>query len=122
MVTAANVHDKHLLPDLLHGNEQRMYGDSTYASQKALILTKSSNAKGFTNQRTRKAGVVDEIKRGKNKNKSKIHARVEHLFAAGKRPWGFAKVRYQGLAKIATRLFVALGLANIYLAPTRPTA
>jgi transposase, IS5 family len=33
-VTAANVHDKHALPDLLHGDEQRVYGDSAYASQK----------------------------------------------------------------------------------------
>ena len=37
VVTAANVHDKHPLPDLLHGNEQRVYGDSAYSSQKALI-------------------------------------------------------------------------------------
>ena len=27
VVTAANVHDKHPLPDLLHGNEQRVDGD-----------------------------------------------------------------------------------------------
>ena len=27
VVTAANVHDKHPLPDLLQGNEQRVYGD-----------------------------------------------------------------------------------------------
>lgn len=25
------VHDKHPLPDLLHGNERRVYGDSAYA-------------------------------------------------------------------------------------------
>jgi IS5 family transposase len=39
VVTAANVHDKHPLPDLLHGGERRVYGDSAYASQKALIGT-----------------------------------------------------------------------------------
>ena len=33
VVTAANVHDKHPLPYLLHGNEKRVYGDSAYASQ-----------------------------------------------------------------------------------------
>ena len=43
-------------------------------------------------------------------------ARVEHVFAVVKRLWGFSKVRYRGLAKNATRSFVALGLANIYLA------
>lgn len=38
------------------------------------------------------------------------------MFAAVKRLWGFDKVRYRGLAKNATRAFVALGLANIFLA------
>ena len=56
VVTAANVHDKHPLPDLLHGNERRVYGDSAYASQKELIQGKAPNALDFTNQRTRKAG------------------------------------------------------------------
>ena len=41
------------------------------------------------------------------------------VFAVVKRLWGFAKVRYRGLAKNATRSFVALGLANIYLARQR---
>ena len=65
VVTAANIHDKHPLPDLLHGNEQRVYGDSAYASQKELIASKAPNAKDFTNQRTRRAGgIVDEVERG----------------------------------------------------------
>ena len=34
VVTAAAVHDKHPMPDLLRGNETRVYGDSAYASQK----------------------------------------------------------------------------------------
>lgn len=117
VVTAANIHDKHPLPDLLHGNEQRVYGDSAYASQKALIAGKAPNAKDFTNQRTRRAGgIVDEVARGKNRNKSKIRARVEHVFGVVKRLWGFGKVRYRGLQKNATRAFTALALANIYLA------
>ena len=119
MVTAANVHDKHPLPELLHGNERRVYGDSAYASQKALIGSRAPQAKDFTNQRTRKGGVVDEVERSKNRNKSKVRARVEHVFAVVKRLWGFTKVRYRGLEKNATRAFVALGLANIYLARAR---
>ena len=116
VVTAANVHDKHPLPDLLHGNEQRVYGDSAYASQKALIGSKAPKAKDFTNQRVRRGGDIDEAERSRNHNKSKVRARVEHVFAVVKRLWGFAKVRYRGLAKNATRSFVVLGLANIYLA------
>ncbi|MBU0828031.1 MAG: IS5 family transposase [Gammaproteobacteria bacterium] len=115
MVTAANVHDTHPMPDLLHGNEQRVYGDSAYASQMDLIASKAPRAKDFTNQRTRHAGEVDEVQRAKNRNKSRVRARVEHVFAVVKRLWGFTKVRYRGLHKNATRAFTALALANIYL-------
>ena len=31
MVTATSVHDKHPLPDLLHGTERGVYDDSAYA-------------------------------------------------------------------------------------------
>jgi IS5 family transposase len=122
VVTAANVHDKHALQDLLHGSERRVYGDSAYASQQELIAQAAPQAKDFTNQRVRKAnGEVDDIERGKNRNKSRVRARVEHVFAVVKRQWGFSKVRYRGLAKNATRCFVALGLANLYLARARCT-
>ena len=116
VVTAANVHDKHPLPDLLHGQERRVYGDSAYASQKALIHSKAAKAKDFTCQRTKRKGEIDEVARAKNRNKSSIRARVEHVFGVVKRLWGFAKVRYRGLRKNATRAFTALALANIFLA------
>jgi IS5 family transposase len=119
VVTAANVHDKHPLPDLLHGNEQRVYGDSAYASQKALIHSKAAKAKDFTNQRSRRNGIINEETRSKNRNKSRIRARVEHVFGVVKRLWGFGKVRYRGLKKNATRAFTALALANIYLSRER---
>ena len=52
VVTAANATSIRC-PDLLHGQERRVYGDSAYASQKALIGGKSPKAKDFTSQRTR---------------------------------------------------------------------
>lgn len=122
VVTPANIHDKHPLPELLHGQERRVYGDSAYTSQKALIRGKAPKAKDFTNERVRKAGEVDEVKRAKNRSKSKIRARVEHVFAVVKRLWGFTKVRYRGLAKNASRAFTALALANLYLSRHRLVA
>ena len=89
-------------------------------ARRELIGRKSPNAKDFTNQRTRRAGgIVDEVACGKNRNKSKIRARVEHVFGVVKRLWGFGKVRYRGLHKNATRAFTALALANIYLGRQR---
>jgi IS5 family transposase len=123
VVTAANVHDKHPLPALLHGDERRVYGDSAYGSWKELIASKATHARDFTNQRVRhRRGEVDETMRSKNRNKSKIQVQVEHVFAGVKRLWGFGKVRYRGLAKNANRAFAALALANIYMSRTRLTA
>ena len=82
---------------------------------------KAPQAKDFTNERVckHKDDEVEEAKRAKNRNKSKIRARVEHVFAVIKRLWGFTKVRYRGLAKNACRAFMALALANIYLSRHR---
>ena len=41
VVTPANMHDKHPLPDLLHGHEEQVWGDSAYASQGQLIHSKA---------------------------------------------------------------------------------
>jgi transposase, IS5 family len=85
------------------------------SSRSSSIASKAPRAKDFTNQRTRRAGEVDEVQRAKNRNKSRVRARVENVFAVVKRLWGFTKVRYRGLQKNATRAFTALALANIYL-------
>lgn len=116
VVTAANVHDKHLLPQLMHGAEEQLYGDSAYASQQELIRSKAPNARDCTNQRVRPGSATEGLDRILNRAKSKVRSRVEHMFAVVKKLWGFNKVRYRGLAKNATRAFVTLGLANIYLA------
>ena len=116
VITAANVHDKHPLPDLLHGQEQHVWGDSAYASQQELIASKAPAAVDWTNRRVRPGSPTEELERLVNRAKSRVRSRVEHVFAVVKRLWGFSKVRYRGLAKNATRSFVALGLANIYLA------
>jgi len=119
VVTAANVHDKHPLPDLLHGNEEHVWGDCAYASQRKLIESKAPHALDLTNQKVRKGSVTEELDRMVNRAKSRVRARVEHVFAVVKRLWGFNKARYRGLRKNATRAFVTLGLANIYLARGR---
>ena len=66
----------------------------------------------------RKGGQIDEVQREKNRNTSRIRARVEHVFCVVKRLWGFNKVRYRGLAVNATRAFTSLALANIFLVRT----
>ena len=121
-MTAANVRDKRPLPDLLHGQEEFVYGDCACACQQDLIASKAPNAQDLTNQWARKGSVTEGLERMVNRAKSRVRARVEHVFGVVKRLWGFGKVRYRGLAKNATRAFVALGWVKIYLARKRMAA
>jgi IS5 family transposase len=117
--TAANVHDATCLPDLLHGDETKVWGDSAYQGQGAVIERCAPNAQDMTNRRYRRKGVVDEVQRAKNRTKSSVRARVEHPFLVIKRIFGFAKTRYRGLEKNWNRLVVTCALTNLYLVRRR---
>ena len=116
VATPANVADSTVLPDLLHGNETRVWGDQAYRGQRAVIRQHAPRARDFVNRRYRHHGVVDEVERAKNRTKSKVRAKVEHPIGVIKRVFGFAKVRYRGLRKNAHRLRVACALANLFIA------
>jgi IS5 family transposase len=116
VATAANVHDKHALPDLLHGQERRVYGDAQYAGQGELIKALAPEARDFTQYRGRGYKYLTAAQRSTNRQKSRVRARVEHAFGVIKRVFGFVKVRYRGLAKNANRLFVTAALANLFMA------
>lgn len=112
-VTAANVHDSQELPNLMHGHETRLYGDSAYTGQKSAMRKRSAKVKDFTNQRGFRNHGLTEAQQQTNRRKSSVRARVEHPFLWIKRIWGFSKVRYRGLAKNANRAFVMLALFNV---------
>jgi IS5 family transposase len=112
--TAANVHDAHLLPELLHGRETRVWGDSAYQGQGDVIRAVAPKARDCTHRRYRFRGRVDEVERRKNRSKSRVRAKGEHPFLVLKRVFGFTKVRYRGLYKNAQRLTVACALVNLF--------
>jgi len=117
--TAANVHDSQLLGDLLHGKEQRVYGDSAYTGQKDVIREAAPAAQDFTQKKGFRNRPLTEEDQEKNRTKSRVRSLVEHPFLVLKRIFGFRKARYRGLHKNATRLFVACGLVNLYRARRR---
>jgi transposase, IS5 family len=113
--TAANVADKHMLPDLLHGEERKVWGDGAYQGQGEVIRQAAPRAQDMTCRRTKYKDFVDELQRKKNRVKAKVRARVEHPFRILKRVFGFDKVRYRGLKKNHNRLCACFALGNLYL-------
>ena len=112
-VTPANVHDSRELPNLLHGNETRLYGDSAYIGQKDVLKEIAPNAKDFTNKRAVRNCPLTDADKETNRRKSQVRAKVEHPFRPLKSIYGFAKARYRGLVKNANRAFALLALINI---------
>lgn len=114
-VTAGNVHDSHELPNLLHGEESRLYGDSAYRGEKQRERLKdiAPKAKDFTNKRAHKNRPLSDADKQTNRRKSSVRSKIEHPFLTIKRIWGFAKVRYRGLAKNANRAFAMLAMLNL---------
>jgi IS5 family transposase len=84
------------------------------------VIHKSApNAKDFTNRRYRRNGFINETEKAKNRNKSRVRAKVEHTIGVIKRIFGFQKVRYRGMAKNLHRLEVTAALANLFIVRRR---
>ena len=113
--SAANVADMHMLPDLLHGEETKVWGDGGYQGQTKAIKQAAPKAQDMTCRRTKFKNYVDQQARRKNTTKSRVRAKVEHVFRILKRVFGFDKVRYRGIAKNHHRLCANFALINLYL-------
>ncbi|MHB1960139.1 MAG: IS5 family transposase [Acidobacteriaceae bacterium] len=117
--TAANTADAKVLPQLLHGDEHKVWGDAAYQGQGEKMREKSPRAQDITSRRTRYKQVVDQLQRRKNRTKARVRSKVEHVFRVMKRQFGFDRVRYRGLAKNANRMFACLALVNLYITRKR---
>jgi len=115
VATSGAVSDGKMLPHLLHGKETKVWGDSAYTGQTKVIEEHAPWAADLTQRRGRGYKYLSQMQREINRKRSKVRARVEHAIGVVKRVFGFAKVRYRGLAKNGNRLFVAAALANFYM-------
>ncbi len=113
--TAASVSDVHMLPESLHGDEKKVWGDGGYQGQTEAIGEAAPQAQDMTDRRVKKAkGEVDEVERRKNRTKSRVRAKVEWPFRILKRVFSFVKVRYRGLKNHHEWLLAAFALIHLY--------
>lgn len=124
-VTGANVHDVTMVPKLLTGEENVVYGDSGYLGAEKREDAVICNAKGKkiqykTNRRpskskNRSVRSQAQIKRREHE-KSSVRAKVEHVFGVVKGQLGYRKTRYRGLRKQIAKMNMMFALANLILA------
>ena len=109
------MHDSQVFPNLLHGKETRVWGDSAYSGQREVLQPHAPEAKSFIQAKAARHRSLSEAERARNRTKSKVRAKVEHVFLVMKQIFGWTKVRYRGLVKNTKWRFVTCGLTNLYL-------
>lgn len=124
-VTAANVSDVATTPSLLTGEEEVVYGDSGYlgAEKREDAITKNKQGKKIRYKINRRPSQIKnrslwsqgQLKR-REREKSSVRAKVEHVFAVIKGMFRYRKTRYRGLRKQVAALNMRFTLANLILA------
>lgn len=124
VTTAANVSDVTQAHALLHGEEAAAFGDAGYLGVEKREENRSSPVVWQVALRAGKRRALPDSRSGRFREqieqiKASIRAKVEHPFHLIKNRFGLRKVRYRGLAKNTTQLFMLFGLANLLIAKRR---
>ena len=127
-VTAANVHDVTVVPQLLYGEEESVHGDSGYlgAEKREDAIVQNNQGKAIRYKINRRpsqykhntARSKGQIKRWE-REKSSVRAKVEHVFGIVKGQFGYRKTRYKSRRKQSAKLHMMFALANLVLADKR---
>ena len=112
--TAANVHDLNAADQLLHGEEQRVWGDAGYTGihKRDEFKDRDVDWRIALRPGTRRK-LADPLQEMLEGIKASVRAKVEHPFRTIKQQFGYGKVRYRGLAKNTNRLYVLAAFTNL---------
>lgn len=127
-VTAANVHDAAVTPQLLTGDEEIVYGDSGYlgAEKRENAVVRNRQGKRIKYKINHRPSQIKRLSHSgqwyakkAEHSKSSVRAKIEHVFGVIKGLFRYRKTRYRGLRKQTAKLHMMFALANLYLADKR---
>lgn len=115
--TPANAHDITQAGQLLHGEEDRVWGDAGYQGIEKREEHKDRDVDWFIAMRPGKRRTLAKNSAEAKTEfiKAQVRAKVEHPFRYIKRVFGYDKVRYRGLAKNSERLHLLAAFSNLMI-------
>lgn len=119
--TAANVNDVTQAAALLHGEEKVVFADAGYQGAAKREEAKDLEVDWHIAMRPGKRRALDLSRESHRlldkveQLKASVRAKVEHPFRVVKQQFGYAKVRYRGLAKNTARLTMLFALSNLWM-------
>ena len=119
VVTTASEADINIMDELLHGDEQVVYGDKGYACETRRQALREKEVRWGVLAKAARGRSLTEQQEARNKRLSSIRAKVEYPFRVVKRQFNYLKVRYRGIAKNAAHVFSLFALSNLYMARRR---
>lgn len=120
--TAANVNDVTQASALVHGEESDVFADAGYQGVSKREEVQGIQANWHVAMRPGKRRALDKnspmgaVLEKLEHLKASIRAKVEHPFRVIKRQFGFARVKYRGLAKNTANLMTLFALSNLWMA------
>ena len=120
LTTAANVHDLTSASELLHGQEDVVYGDAGYQGleRRSEMENKTVECRiGMRPGQRRKLSDSpdDQLQEWCERAKAHVRAKVEHAFHIMKRQFGFEKTRLRGIGKNQSKVLILAALTNLFM-------
>jgi IS5 family transposase len=108
-VTDASVHDSQMLEPLLDGTEGEVYADSAYRSAEAETMLAKKEVNSQIHERAYRNRPLSDEQKERNRQKSKVRARIEHVFGYMSQTMKGFYLRYIG----RRRNTAAIGFINL---------
>jgi IS5 family transposase len=116
IVTTAKDADIKVYPELLHGQEEAIFGDKAYCSDREKHYARDAEVFWGVLDRRKQGKQLSKRQKKKNRLLSGVRSKVEFVFHVIKHLWGHAKTRYRGLDKNRCHWQMLAALANLYQA------
>ena len=120
VTTAANVHDLTPASELLHGEEDVVYGDAGYQGlergremENKRVACRIAMRPG--QRRKLSNGPEDQLQEWCERAKAHVRAKVEHAFRIMKQQFGFQRTRLRGIAKNQSKVLLLAALTNLFM-------
>ena len=105
VATTAKVHDSQVMDDLIHGQEEAIYGDKAYADEFRREEFEGRGINWHVSKKAARGRKLTKRDQERNRRMSKTRARGEHPYHVVKCIFGYRKVRYRGINKNAAQVF-----------------
>ena len=114
VLTPANINDTEVADELIMGDEGAVYADRAYDTHARRQRLKSMGiGDGIMKRGNKHHPEVSEEDKERNELISRVRARVEKVFGTLKRTYGYSRVRYIGLERNATEMWLKCMAYNL---------